>query len=322
MPVLLAGMLTILIGMTGLAVDHGFAILERRVLQNAVDAAASSGALSLAQGVSPTTSVSTMVTRNGAAVTTNVECQYVDSTGTDTGPCTGTASNDTAGVRVTATNPRATFFMRVLGVDSVTVSATSSARVYAVSSSSPYPSSGSLFIVCGINTKLAGPGNKTKDILKQQGGQWVVNTAADGDEFVIHNPNVADCGMQSSSFKGLNATGAESGPITLPFNLVTETGTRAGPTTQAVRGINGCAAGLYSDAVDNCTMIIPVFVSAPDKEIAYSVRWLAFDIRRIDSNTHYGRLRLDYAIAQESYTLLAPWTKNTKQVLTTVRLWN
>jgi hypothetical protein len=108
----------------------------------------------------------------------------------------------------------------------------------------------------------------------------------------------------------------------LPFNLVTETGTRAGPTTQAVRGINGCAAGLSSDALDNCTMIIPIFVSSPAKDIAYTVRWLAFHVRQIDSNTHYGRLDLDYPIAQESYTLMSPWTKNTKQVWTTVRLWN
>ena len=45
-------------------------------------------------------------------------------------------------------------------------------------------------------------------------------------------------------------------------------------------------------------------------------------IRQIDSNTHYGTLDLDYTIGQESYTMLAPWTKNTKQVLTVVRLWN
>jgi Flp pilus assembly protein TadG len=315
-------MLAVLIGMTGLAVDHGFATLERRVLQNSVDAAATTGARHLAQGVDPTTSVATMVTKNGAAATTTVECQYVDSNQAITGPCSGTPSATTAGVRVTATNPRPTYFMRVLGVPSVTVSATSTARVYGITSASPYPSSGSLFIVCGINTYLAGPGNKKMDILTSDHGAWVPNAAADGQEFVIHNPNVADCGMHSSSFKGLNAVGAESGPISLPYNLISETGTRAGPTTQAVRGINGCAAGLSSDSVNNCTMIIPVFVSSPAKDVAYSVWWLAFDIRQIDSNTHYGRLRLDYTVAQEAYTLLAPWTKNTKQVLTTVRLWN
>lgn len=322
MPVLLAGFLTVLIGMTGLAVDHGFATLERRVLQNSVDAAASSGAHSLAQGNSATANVSSMVTRNGAAATTVIDCQYVDSTGANTGDCSATASASAAGVRVTATNARPTLFMRVLGVTSVAVSATSAARVYAISASSPYPSSASLFTVCGINTKRAGPGNQTLSILQQSGGEWVPNLAADGLEFVIHNPQVADCGMQSNAFKGLNAVGAESGPISLPRNLMTETGTRAGPTNQAVRGINGCGAGLYSDTVDNCTMIIPVFISSPAKDVATSVRWLAFDVRRIDSNTHYGRLRLDYAIAQEAYTILAPWTKNTKQVLTTVRLWN
>jgi Flp pilus assembly protein TadG len=321
MAVLLAVVLVALIGMTGLGVDYAFATLERRTLQNAVDAAAS-GAINLAQGESPTADVNSMVQRNGAAPSTAVECAYVDNADAVTGPCDAAPSAATSGIRVTATNTRPTYFMRVLGVPTVTVGATAAARVQGVAAASPYPSSASLFIVCGIDTRLAGPGNATLSILQQIGGQWVPNPAADGREFVIHNPQVADCGMQSTAFKGLNAVGAEVGPIALPANLITETGTRAGPTTQAVRGEAGCGAGLYSDTVDNCTMIIPVFVSAPAKDVAASVRWLAFHVRRIDANTHYGRLDLDYTIGQEAYTLLAPWTKNTKQVLTVVRLWN
>jgi Flp pilus assembly protein TadG len=319
MTVLLAVVLVALVGMTGLGVDFAFATLERRVLQNATDAAAASGAINLARGEDPTGDVDRMMQRNNVALSTTVVCQYVDDDAV-TGPCNAATAATTNGVRVTATNIRPTYFMPILGVPTVTVSATAAARVLGVTAASPYPSSASLFIVCGINTKR--PSSAPLSILQQSGGQWVPNPAADGQEFVIHNPQVADCGMGSNSFKGLNAVGAEVGPISLPFNMITETGTRAGPTTQAVRGEGGCSAGLSSNAVDNCTMIIPVFVSSPAKDVAYSVRWLAFHIRQIDSNTHYGRLDLDYPISQESYTMLAPWTKNTKQVLTVVRLWN
>lgn len=320
MAVFFAAILVALVGMTGLSVDFAFATLERRILQNAVDAAATSGALNLAQGLSPTADVNDMVERNNVALTTTVVCEYVDNSNAVTGPCSSPPSNSTSGVRVTATNARPTFFMRVLGIPTVTVGATSTARVYGIPPNSPYPSSASLFIVCGINTKR--PSGGPMSIVQQVGGQWVPNPAADGVEFVIHNPSVADCGMQSSSFKGLNAVGSEVGPVTLPKNLITETGTRAGPTTEAVQGPGGCPAGLESNDIDDCTMIIPIFVSSPAKDVAYSVMWLAFHIRQIDSNTHYGTLDLNYPIRQQSYTLLAPWTKNTKQVLTLVRLWN
>lgn len=322
MAVLLASLVFVFFGMTGLGVDFAFATLEKRTLQNAADAAATSGAINLARGESPVNDVNSMVTRNGAANTTVVLCQYVDNSNAVVGGCDAAAPGSSSGVRVTATNTRPTYFMRVLGIPTYTASANSAARVVTVSPSSPYPSSASLFIVCGLDTLLAGPGNHKMDILQRSGGDWVPNPSANGREFVIHNPTVADCDMRSSAFKGLNAIGAQSGPISLPFNMITETGTRAGPTSQAVRGIDGCQAGLYSDSVNNCVMVIPVFVSAPAKDVAYSVRWLAFYVRQIDSNTHYGRLILDYTIGQEAYTMYAPWTKNTKQVLTAVRLWN
>jgi hypothetical protein len=320
--VLLATLLVAFIGMTGLGVDYAFSTLERRILQNGVDAAASSGAIDLAEGTSPEADVTAVVTRNGARASTTVVCEYVDNTNTVTGLCSAVPSGTTGGVRVTATSTRPTYFMRVLEVPTATVSATATARVLSLSASSPYPSSASLFVVCAIDTKMPGAGNPTMSILLNTGGQWVPNPAADGVEFIIHAPQVADCGMQGNSFKGLKAVGALAGPITQPYNIITETGTRAGPVTQAVRGIAGCGTGASSDNIDNCMMIIPAFVSSPSMTVAYAVRWMAFEVRQVNANIHYGRLRLNYTVSQESYTLTAPWTKNAKQVLTMVRLWN
>jgi Flp pilus assembly protein TadG len=328
MAVFFAAVLLVFVGMTGLAVDYGFASLERRVLQNAVDAAASTGASNLAAGQAVNADVSTMVSRNGVAVTTSVDCQYIDNSGNATGPCSAAASATTGGVKVTATNSRPTYFMRVLGVPTVTVGATGTARVLSISPQASLKGSNSLFIVCGVDTKKPGPGNPKQSILKKVGSSYVAEIAddvVDGTQFVIHNPTVADCGMHSSSFKGLNATGAETGAFTLPRNLITETGTRAGPTTDAVRGRNGCVAGLSSDNVSGCTMIIPVFDTAPAKDIAHAIMWVAFYVTQIDSNTHYGAIDLAYTLTLDqemANSMTAPWTKNTKQVLTTTRLWN
>jgi putative Flp pilus-assembly TadE/G-like protein len=126
MAVFFAAVLFVFIGMTGLAVDYGFASLERRVLQNAVDAAATTGAGNLSRGEAVSADVNTLVGRNGVGLTATVDCQYIDNTGAVTGPCSGAASATTGGVKVTATNLRPTYFMRVFGpqYQNVTVSAT------------------------------------------------------------------------------------------------------------------------------------------------------------------------------------------------------
>src|SRR5262245_37820443 len=103
MAVFFAAALFVFIGMTGLAVDYGFAALERRVLQNAVDAASVTGANALARGASPSADVQTMATKNSIAVSTTVVCEYIDNANAVTGSCSGTPSGTTSGVKVTAT---------------------------------------------------------------------------------------------------------------------------------------------------------------------------------------------------------------------------
>ena len=336
MPVFLALALVVLFGMAGLSVDFGFGTLERRVLQNGVDAAALTGASDLVRDVNPVNDVQTVATRNQVAVTASVVCEYVDNTNAVTGSCANAASGTTSGVKVTATNIRNTFFMRVLGVPTMTVSATSIARASTwVDSSttggggSPYNVWGSFFLVCGYNTALSpggqgiGSGNwQTWSILQgntPMTGPWTVEPSAPGREYILHdsNPNhLANCGISDGSFKGLNSS---SGLIRLPTWLANESGNRAGPVTDALKTYNACPSlgDVGSTSLDNCVMLIPVFttinVKANGDWDVYAVRWLPFRIRRIDANTHYGTL-LPSITLQDTNALVAPWTKNGKGI--------
>lgn len=56
--------------------------------------------------------------------------------------------------------------------------------------------------------------------------------------------------------------------------------------------------------VDNCVMILPIAASSPAQDYLYAVRWLAFKIRQIDSNTHTGTLLGTYILNDP----LLPWT--------------
>ena len=299
MAVFLALFLTVLLGMAGLGIDYGFATLERRSLQNAADAAAASGALNLVQNLSPVSDVNTMAGRN--ATTTSVQCDYVDGTNNVTGSCASAPSNTTSGVRVIATNVRDTYFMRALGIPTVTVSAESIARVTSMqntttnpATSAPYEAGNALFIVCGYDTKLYPSG--TMDILQGSmaspaGSPWNVDAAAWGVEFIIHDAQVTDCGMQGNHFKGLNGT---TGVITLPAVLDTEEGNRAGPTRTAVNGPQGCGIGLDSDGTIGCVMVLPIATSSPGNKKLYSVRWLPFFVRQRHANQHTGTLLSSY----------------------------
>jgi Flp pilus assembly protein TadG len=198
--VLLALILTVLVGMTGLGVDYGYATLERRALQNAADAAALTGARRLIQNLSPVNDVNTIAGRN--ATTTSVACDYVNAADTVTGSCTSVPSDTSDGVRVVATNTRDTYFMRLLGVNTVTVSAQSTARVTSMqntttnpASSAPYEAGNALFIVCGYDTMLYSGG--TMDILQGSmssptSSPWNVDANALGREFIIHDSHVGN----------------------------------------------------------------------------------------------------------------------------------
>src|SRR5690349_13221904 len=175
--VLYALAFTAVLGVMGLAVDFGFVTLERRQLQKAADAAAMSGALDLTDSNTwnqISTDVGTVVTRNTVPSGTTTSCTLVDTSNDQVqANCNTPTSNSTSGVRVRLSHVRDTFFMGLLGVRQVTVAATATGRVF---EQNDYNAGSALFIVCGFNTKLAGNGNNTFDILQNSGGSYSVKT--------------------------------------------------------------------------------------------------------------------------------------------------
>ena len=319
MLVQIATALTVLIGMVGLAVDIGFVTLERRTLQNAVDAAALTGAIDLVSSPGSTQAdVNIMVDTHGVA-SASATCAFVDNSNAETGACSGTPGSGSSGVKVSATRSRDTFFMRVLNVPTVTMSAQSIARVSAWQN---YDAAAALFIVCGYQTKLAPvSGGGTYSILAGTApgsAPWPVNSAAVGKTFVIHDPqDVVSCGVSNASFKGLNGS---TEWLSLPASLEYDTGVNAGPTAKAVEGFNGCSAGVDPN---NCVMVLPIAASSvpqPGQDELYCVRWLRFLITKGATNVHYGKL-LDpnYVVRQQSNTVLTSWTVGTQAGLTSVR---
>ena len=336
MPILLAAAFTVIVGMTGLAIDFGFVTMERRQLQNAADAAALTGAIDLANRRSPTADVNTMAGRN--ATTTGVTCEYVNDANAVTGPCSGTPAGSSSGVRVVATNTRPTFFMQVFDIQTVTVAADAIARVAAWQG---YYPNGALFIPCGYDTVLAAGG--TRSILNpppSAGQPWTVNSAAIGQRFAIHDPQsnhadqLATCGMDSSRFKGLldtdsafNATAKAATPVVCCGTVVeveSKNGMNTGPTRRAVNAIEGCQSGLNEDSsFNNCVMILPIAISARSSgsnDYFRIVRWLPFRITTHGLNGHAGTLLgTDYVLREEADTTYASWRYDRPAGPTSVR---
>ncbi|MBX6343050.1 MAG: hypothetical protein IRY97_11370, partial [Thermomicrobiaceae bacterium] len=119
--VMFALMLTVLIGIVGLAVDAGNLLAQRRAEQNAADAAALAGARMLMVNAPSQVRAEALsyVTRNGYA------------TGEATVTCNGAATCASGHDQVTVqiTHPGSTFFLGVLGIDSWTLTSTATARV-------------------------------------------------------------------------------------------------------------------------------------------------------------------------------------------------
>ena len=57
------------------------------------------------------------------------------------------------------------------------------------------------YLPCGVNTKLAD--NTRLSIMQKVGGTWVINSAAVGQTFQIHGPQIEKCNAKASRYKGL-----------------------------------------------------------------------------------------------------------------------
>jgi len=149
--VIVAGALLVIVALTGLVIDGGYAWGQQRMAQNAADAASEAGALPLAQnlaGVSPAktdadvlASVNASGQANGignpVAYYTNYNGQLLTAAGAVTTNeaqaaqvgVVGTIPAGAAGVAARAARTFNTFLMRVIGFNQLTTTARATARV-------------------------------------------------------------------------------------------------------------------------------------------------------------------------------------------------
>jgi hypothetical protein len=132
--ILIALTLTLLLAMLGLLLDGGLALVFRRKMQNAADAAAKAGVRELALGNNDATILSRTqeyaVTRNGAM---EIRARYYPG-GEDIGR--GGVPETATGVAVTTTLEFPTLFAGIVGLNEMTASASAEARFGAVRSAS------------------------------------------------------------------------------------------------------------------------------------------------------------------------------------------
>jgi len=116
MPILAAAM-ALIIGLCGLAVDVGLLYTARRSMQTAADAAAVAGATALRDAQTVSGAARAAATLNGFTNDSNNVSVAVNNP-----PASGTYSGNASYVEVVVTQPQPTYFLRVLGYNTVTVS--------------------------------------------------------------------------------------------------------------------------------------------------------------------------------------------------------
>ncbi len=108
--------LIVLMGLAGLATDFGLLWTEKRQIQTAADAAAVAGALAVVSGGNVTTAAKTDSSVNGFTDGINSVTVTVNNP-----PATGSYAGDSNAVEAIVTKPEQTYFLRVLGYNSVAI---------------------------------------------------------------------------------------------------------------------------------------------------------------------------------------------------------
>jgi Flp pilus assembly protein TadG len=210
--VLLAVMITLLLGVCGFVIDGGNWMVNRRQVQNAADAAALAGAARIPSGsMAATDAAKAQYTENGLAT------DSLDVTNT-----TYMTSNDS--VTVTATRKVNTFFTSIFGLDQVTETATARATIESF-------------------TTLNGPNAMPWGVLQ---GTYVpgqpysiyTKTTSNANNGALSLPYVASstCPVPSGANQYQNEIDGtlQPCPITLGETLTTKPGDNSGPTAQGL----------------------------------------------------------------------------------------
>ncbi len=278
--ILVAGAIVAMVGMVGLATDLGYNFAQRRTMQNAADAGALAGAHTLSRrasgGPSVLSDVRSAVVSNklGGSTPSVTSCTYVDDTDKDLGNCSLVVPATATGVHVSVRESHDTFFIRAIpgAPTSLSTAATAIAHVQQLKT----PPADGPFLVCGVNPKIvSGPSNT--NILTKVGSNWVLNPAAvsssptdtSAPTFQVYGPQVSQCGLGNSSYKGL-ALGDQNDGLSVPNWFYYSTGDKAGQLAASVSGVQGCQAG---HPLVNCVAFLPVAVNVPTPNSATSQMW-------------------------------------------------
>jgi Putative Flp pilus-assembly TadE/G-like len=245
---------TAVIGFAGLAVDGGYIFMQRRLAQNGADAGALVGARDVVNGsYSSIDSDVTTYGRGNAGSTATITWGYVDNSG-----ATVTQSSAT-GVSVLATKAFPTFFIRVLGIPSFTVSARGIARVQTLAGASDVP-----FMVCAEALRYANPPTPYPGgIMDYTTNPPSILESAVGTSLWIHGSqlgqNGGDCGWTGGNvkFKGNALRGSDIGCASMPCYYPWDQGNTSGTTDVRVAGMQGCSGPVDSYAA-GCVALLPV----------------------------------------------------------------
>ena len=311
--VMAAFFMTAMMGVLGLAVDVGFAVSQRRSMQNAADAGALAGTRIVAKSM-PTailyaqTDVENVVRANGMSggVIGTITCTYVNDAGSSLGGCGSSVPVTATGVKVVVEEEHPTFFIQALpgAPNTVKTGADATAHVKKLGVPRDGP-----FIPCGTSTRLASGGQL--NLLLQSGGAWIINPAAIDQTFQIHGPQIEKCNAKSSRFKGL-AEGDSNADRTAPDWFEYKEGDSAGQIDNTVEGPNGCKAG---QVIDNCVVFLPIAVPSPAEDAShvkqvYVVFFAPFYVTAPKSNEHNGKLLSDYVISGRGQAGDWGWTRD------------
>jgi Flp pilus assembly protein TadG len=303
--------LTVMMGALGLSIDVGMAMAQRRSMQNAADAGALAGARIVAKStaaspLSAQADVEAVVRSNAldAATVGAITCSYVNDSGSSLGGCGAVVPSGATGTRVTVNETHPTYFIQIMpgAPSTVTTSAAAGAKVMRLTAFSDGP-----FLPCATNTQLVSGGNM--DIMVKSGSTWTINQAAVGQDFKIHGPQIEDCKIHPSSYKGIADQGSNAG-LSAPGWFHFDTGDKAGPVSQDVQGADGCKAG---QVPKDCVMFLPIAVDqgqplGSSDHRAYVVGFMPFFITEPKKNEHYGKLLDDYIVYGSGQPGQGGWT--------------
>lgn len=229
--IMFALFMTAMLGVLGLSIDVGYSVSQRRMMQNAADLAAISGALAIANyhqdnQISSLTSVQQTIdgnqTHEGSPALE--ECRYMDDSLAEIAACDGFVPPGATGVSILVRETHQTFFIRVVpgAPTEVSTRARASARVerlFRAGMDGP-------FVVCGYGTRTtAGSSlsilsndtsvnpNAVGQTYRLTGQSYAPNFYETGDNT---GAEIADCGLNlaalqdmGSGYPGETATGGD-----------------------------------------------------------------------------------------------------------------